>query len=621
MRSGERRDAALRRAPADGLPFSRRGMGRALGVLYLSGAGLAALWTALPHGSRDGDRVLVAMIVLAACLGAALLAGAADRAPTAVFHGVIGVIQVVISVAFAATGAADSDIRLFYLWATPFAAVLFTPQVARRHCLFTALCLAVALSTTPAPVLVQLRVFLMTTGTLVAVAVLVGHVTHGMRRSQRLLQHAAWHDSLSGLPNRDLFDRRTTEALAARDARGGTVHVLLVDLDHFKLVNDTYGHHAGDELIYAVAQRLQGALGETALVARMGGDEFAVMLADPTGELDLDVVLARLPGVWADPVGLSRAVVPVSASVGVTSCAEPGRTAEQLLRDADVALYRAKRTRRGSVRAFDAVLRVEVERRTRLDHEMHGAVARGELSLVYQPVVDLVTGRTVGAEALLRWHSPVLGPVSPAEFVPLAEENGLVVPIGRFVLMQAAADVARWRAEGTVDEQFSVAVNVSVRQLAGSFPEELGRLLDGHGLPPSALTVEITESVLLDGTVYSGRVLSQLRRGGTRVSLDDFGTGYSSLSYLQRLPMDVLKIDRSFVGELDGPSPRTGLVSAVLDLARSLGMGVVAEGVETVEQADRLRLLGVERAQGWLFARPLRAVDLVSHLGQEAPAG
>ena len=224
----------------------------------------------------------------------------------------------------------------------------------------------------------------------------------------------------------------------------------------------------------------------------------------------------------------------------------------------------------------------------------------------------------MGAEALLRWHSRSLGPVSPVEFVPVAEENGLVVPIGRFVLEQAAADVARWRAEGAVDEDFAVAVNVSVRQLGAAFPADLADLLRRHGLPASALTVEITESVLLDGSVFSGSVLSQLRRGGTRVSLDDFGTGYSSLAYLQRLPMDTLKIDRSFVGELDGPDPRTGLVSAVLDLARSLGMDVIAEGVETVEQADRLRLLGVGRAQGWLFARPLRAGEFVSHLATDA---
>ncbi len=599
-------------------PVSQRQMGRALGVLYLCGAALAAAWTLLPHGGRGGDPVVLAMVVVAAALGTGLALGVADRAPLWAFHLVIGVIQVVISVAYAAPGGATNDIRLFFLWATPFAAFFFAPRSAVLHALWTSTCFAAALATTGEPLGVLLRVFSMSMGTLAAVGLLVGYVAAGMRRSRDALQHAAWHDPLSGLPNRDLFDLRTSQALADRDEGGGAVHVLLVDLDHFKLVNDTYGHHAGDELIRAVAGRLLAVLGEAATVARMGGDEFAVVLRDLPGTPDLDRVLQRLPEVWAEPVLLPGATVPVSASVGVASCAEPGRTAEQLLRDADVALYRAKSTRRGSVRRFDSALRVEVERRTALDHELHTAVARSELSLVYQPVVDLLTGRTVGAEALLRWQSRTLGPVSPVEFVPVAEENGLVVPIGRFVLEQAAADVARWRDEGAVDEGFAVAVNVSVRQLAASFPGELSALLERHGLPSGALTVEITESVLLDGAVFSGSVLSQLRRGGTRVSLDDFGTGYSSLSYLQRLPMDTLKIDRSFVSELDGPAPRTGLVSAVLDLARSLGMDVVAEGVETVEQADRLRLLGVDRAQGWLFARPLRAEELVSHLAAAA---
>jgi len=594
-------------------------MGRALGLLYLAGAALAVVWMRLPHGSGVGDQLLLSMILVATVSGAGLGLGIADRAPSWVFHLCIGAIQVVISVGLVAPGVADNDIRLFYLWATPFAAFFFTQQSAVWHSVWTAACFAVALSVLDEPTAVLLRVFLLTMGTLAAVGMLVGYVATGMRRSRQQLQHAAWHDHLSGLPNRALFERRTTEALADRDVQGGAVHVLLVDLDHFKLVNDTYGHHAGDQLIREVAARLQGALGERATVARMGGDEFAVVVADPVGALDLDRALARLPEVWIEPVQLTGAVVPVSASVGVASCTEPGRTAERLLRDADVALYRAKNTRRGSVRRFDSVLRVEVERRTRLDHELHGALARDELSLVYQPVVDLLSGRTVGAEALLRWNSPTLGPVPPAEFVPVAEENGLVVPIGAYVLARAAVDISRWRADGAVDDQFSVAVNVSVRQLGGSFPEDLDRLLLVHGLPHSALTAEITESVLLDGSVFSGTVLSRLRRAGTRVSLDDFGTGYSSLSYLQRLPMDTLKIDRSFVGELDGPAPRTGLVSAVPDLARSLGIDVIAEGVETPEQADRLRLLGVERAQGWLLARPLRAAELLSHLDQGVP--
>lgn len=613
MGSSSTRSSGGTQPPDAGTTMSGRAMGRALGALYLCGASLALLWTWLPHEAQHGDVVVRTMAVLAALLGASLLAGAADRTPRWSFHLVIGVIQVVIAVAYAAASLPDNDIRLFFLWATPFAAYFFTPRAALLHGLWTASCLTTALASTDVTPGVGLRVLLMTLGTLAAVGLLVGLAAEGSRRSRRQLQHAAWHDGLSGLPNRELFARRVGAALTERDRVGGSVHLLLVDLDHFKLVNDTYGHHAGDALITVVAPRLQSAAGSGATVARMGGDEFALVVADPDDDR-LEGLLERLSEVWAEPVLLGDVLVPVSGSAGLVSCTAPGRDAETLLRDADVALYRAKQTQRGTVRRFDGTLRVEVERRARLDLELRGAVVRQELSVVYQPVVELPTGRTVGAEALLRWTHPELGPVPPSEFVPVAEENGLVVPVGRFVLERAARDVARWRAAGQVDDDFAVAVNVSVRQLDEDFPDELARLLLAYGLPTSALTVEVTESVLLDGTLWSGSVLSRLRANGTRVALDDFGTGYSSLSYLQRLPMDTLKIDRSFVGELGGDRPRTALVAAVVDLARSLGMSVVAEGVETPEQKLRLRGLGVQHAQGWLFSRPLSAQELVQHL-------
>ena len=615
MRVGSTRSSRAAQQPLQGVdvPLSPRSIGRTLGVLYLSGATLAWLWTLLPHPAPEGDLGVRAMIVVALLMGGGLSLGVADRAPLWAFHLVIGAIQVVIAVAYLGAQVPDNDIRLFFLWATPFAAYFFTPRAALLHGLWTALCLVGALGQTEASAGVGLRVLLTTLGTLAAVGLLVGFAAGSSRRSRRLLQHTAWHDGLSGLPNRVLFEQRVGSALAERDRRGGSVHLLLVDLDHFKLVNDTYGHHAGDELISVVAPRLQEAVGAGATVARMGGDEFAVVLSDPV-EDRLDGLLERLSRVWSEPVRLDGGLVPVSASAGLATCSGPGGSAETLLRDADVALYRAKQTHRGSVRRFDRTLRVEVERRTRLDHELRGAAARGELTVVYQPVVAMATGRTVAAEALLRWHHPELGPVPPSEFVPVAEDNGLVVPIGRFVLEEVARDVGAWRSAGTVGDDFTVAVNVSVRQLGEEFPDTFARLLLRHGLPASALTVEVTESVLLDGTLWSGTVLSRLRSAGTRVALDDFGTGYSSLSYLQRLPMDTLKIDRSFVSELDGDRPRIGLVQAVVDLARSLGMDVVAEGVETTEQAQRLLGLGVERAQGWLFARPLGADDFVDRL-------
>ncbi|WP_336922108.1 putative bifunctional diguanylate cyclase/phosphodiesterase [Aquipuribacter sp. SD81] len=615
------------RAPSPasgGEPVGQRAMGRALGLLYLSGSALALLWTLLPHGPTGGDAVVRGMALLAATLGASLAAGAADRAPRWVFHLVIGCIQLVISVAFAAVGlagAADNDIRLFYLWATPFAAFFFSPRAALRHGLWTATCLAVSLSLLPAPAAVQLRVWLMTAGTLAAVGLLVGAVAAKVHAAHAALQHAAWHDGLSGLANRGLFERRVNELLRRRDALGGAVHVLLVDLDRFKLVNDTYGHHTGDALIVAVSQRLRARLPASATIARMGGDEFAVVVASGVGPDDVaedvepDRVLAALTSAWHAPVRVGVTSLPVSGTVGVVTATAPGRTAESLLRDADVALYRAKHTARGTVRRFDGALREEVERRARIDAELGGALERGELRVAYQPVVDLVRERTGHVEALARWSTPTLGEVPPAEFVAVAEENRLIGAVGQVVLERAAGDLAAWRAVGHVDDDFGVAVHVSAGQLDEDFPGLVEGVLRRHRLPGRVLHLEVTESAVVGGTAgVAGEVLARVRALGVRVALDDFGTGFSSLSYLQRLPLDTLKVDRSFVAELGGPAPRTGLVAAVLDLARGLDLDVVAEGVETAEQADRLRALGVRWAQGRLFGRPVPAEELLAHL-------
>ncbi|MFC5380772.1 putative bifunctional diguanylate cyclase/phosphodiesterase [Aquipuribacter nitratireducens] len=603
---------------------SQREMGRALGWLYVAGATLAVLWSLLPHPGDAGDPVVLAMAACAAALGAALAAGAADRASERAIHCVLVVIQVVITVAFVAVGmagGADNDIRLFYLWATPFAAFFFSPRGALRHSAWTVLCLTVALAGLPVDPGTKLRVWLTTVGALAAVGLLVGTAAARVRAALARLQHTAWHDGLSGLANRGLFARRLEEALTARDRDGGSVHVLLVDLDRFKHVNDTYGHHAGDAVVVAVSGRLAERFRRTVTVARMGGDEFALVARSPygarprTADPHLTAVLARLADVWREPVVLPGGdVLRLSATVGVASASGPGADAGTLLRDADVALYRAKQDARGSVRMFDADLRVAVERRVSVDRELAGAMERGELDVVYQPVVDLGDGRTRHAEALVRWTSPVLGAVSPAEFVPIAEDNGLVVAIGRFVLDRAMADLARWRAAGVVDDDFGVAVNVSARQLEPCFVDTVTGLLARHGLPADRVHLEVTESVLVEDTARADAVLTALRALGSRVALDDFGTGWSSLSYLQRFPLDTLKVDRSFVAELDGDRSRPGLVAAVVDLARSLGMDVVAEGVETPLQAQRLRAMGVRWGQGWLFARPLPEAALVAHL-------
>jgi diguanylate cyclase (GGDEF)-like protein len=429
-----------------------------------------------------------------------------------------------------------------------------------------------------------------------------------------LLHAAATHDPLTGLANRRGFATALDDALLHRDEHGGSVVVLLVDLDHFKLVNDTHGHHAGDDLLCAVAPQLSALVRAGDTVARMGGDEFAVVCRDEGGNLDLAVLMDRLEHAWAAPVVVDAGELTVTGSVGVVVCDRPGATAESLLRDADVALYRAKAVRRGSAVVFDATLQADNDRRTAVERELRSALSRGELGLAFQPVVGMTGADVVGAEALLRWTSAELGSVSPAEFIPIAEDCGLIVEIGAWVLDQSCAQLSQWRLSELVGESFAVAVNVSGRQLGHGFTGRVAAVRERYGLPARVLHIEITESVLLDEAGGSAAVLTALRAAGTPLLLDDFGTGYSSLAYLQRLPLDGLKIDKSFVDGLDTSARRRTLVAAIVAMAEGLGLDVVAEGVETEQVAAALRALGCRHAQGYLWGRPMSAADFVEHL-------
>ncbi|MDQ1601114.1 MAG: hypothetical protein QOD68_2588 [Actinomycetota bacterium] len=587
-------------------------MARALGVLYGCGGSLALVWTELPHSHQGGDRVVVAMALTAIALGLVLVFGPTDRLPMWTFHLIIAVIQVVISVAYVAVGTPTNDIRLYYAWATPYAAFFFGRRAAVGHSLWTAACLAGSLVLIDGAPVVSLRVWLMTMGAVVAVGSLVSIVAARMRAGRDLLHTAATHDPLTGLANRRGFAVALDAALDRRQD-GGSVVVLLVDLDHFKLVNDTHGHHVGDEMLVELAPRLAASVRAGDLVARMGGDEFAIVCEDRAGGMDLTELLTRLDAVWALPVALEAGELPVSGSIGVVVCTGPDDTAESLLRDADVALYRAKADRRGSTVIYDPSLRAGLARRATLDQALRGALARAELSLAFQPVVDLDTGRWVGAEALLRWTSPELGVVPPAEFIPVAEDRGQIGPIGDWVLDQACRQLVGWRADGLVDGDFAVAINVSGRQLRAGFAPRVVATLDRYGLPPRAVHLEITESVLLDDSRATTEALAELRATGSPMLLDDFGTGYSSLSYLQRLPLEGLKIDKSFVADITISPQRRTLVSAMLAMADGLGLDVVAEGVETQEVADGLRQLGCRRAQGYLWARP-ESAEVFAHL-------
>ena len=424
---------------------------------------------------------------------------------------------------------------------------------------------------------------------------------------ERQLTHQAFHDPLTGLPNRQLFVDRLAQVLADADRSSCDTSLLFLDLDDFKSVNDTLGHDVGDQLLQSVAERLAATLGRGHTLCRLGGDEFAALLP-ATGPQDAEWAAQRLCAALGEPFDLLGRRLRVTGSVGVATRGDATRalTGADLLAAADTAMYSAKQAGRNRLAVFAAPMHEQLLRRVGLEQDLHRAVQAQQLTLAYQPVVALHGGRVVGLEALVRWTSPTCGPVSPVEFIPLAEQTGLIVPLGRHVLWTACAFVAECNRSLPADEALHVAVNVSVRQLREpDLMSDIQAALAAADLSPDLLTLEITESIrLYDG---SAEVLNRLKTIGVRLSLDDFGTGYAALSHINELPIDELKIDRSFVSALTDSSHHVHLVAAILGLARALGLSVVAEGVETAEQARRLADLGCELAQGYLYSRPVSA--------------
>ncbi|MDX6722058.1 MAG: hypothetical protein QOD73_462, partial [Solirubrobacteraceae bacterium] len=431
-------------------------------------------------------------------------------------------------------------------------------------------------------------------------------------RNDEANRRAALHDALTGLPNRTLALDRIDQALRRRDA--GAVAVLALDVDRFKVVNDSLGHAAGDELLIALAGRLRDALRTGDTVARLGGDEFIVICQSVDGAEGALAIAERLSGAISKPLVLPSGAHFVGASIGIAVAGRPDDTPESLMRDADTAMYRVKDTGRGGHALFDDRLRDQVLGRARTEGELRRALERDELEVHYQPIVDARSGRPVSVEALVRWEHPERGLVPPSEFIPLAEEAGLISEIGRRVLRAACTQVADWQRELGVD--LGLAVNVSGRQLAApGFAAEVAGIAERSGLMAGTLGLEITESVLIEEADAPMAALAELRRHGLRLSLDDFGTGYSSLSYLKRFPLDCLKLDRSFISDLGVSEQDRAIVEAVVSMARTLGLDVVAEGVETERQLAELRALDCPFAQGYLFARPLPAQAMTELLG------
>jgi diguanylate cyclase (GGDEF)-like protein len=427
------------------------------------------------------------------------------------------------------------------------------------------------------------------------------------------LAHQALHDALTGLPNRALLIDRLDQALAGASRTGHPVAVLFVDVDHFKLFNDSRGHAAGDDVIVGVAERLRQAVRPADTVARFGGDEF-VVVSPEAGTLEGATGLAgRISAALAQPFLLADQEMFLTVSIGM-AVSSSAMSAEVLLRDADAAMYRAKQQGRARCEFFDETMRTEAAARLELQTALHWAIERDEMRVYYQPLVEVASGRVVGFEGLVRWQHPERGLLAPGSFVPIAEDSGLIVPIDEAVLRQAAADHVRWRARHP-QLHLSVAVNLSAHHLR--HPGLAGRVrevLEDHGLEPSALCLELTESVLMEDLDRHAETLLDLRALGVRLAIDDFGTGYSSLTRLRLFPVDVVKIDRSFVAGL-GTDPRdTAIVRGVIELAHALDLVVVAEGIERPEQLDELRGLRCDLAQGYLFAPPEPAATVDERL-------
>jgi diguanylate cyclase (GGDEF)-like protein len=412
----------------------------------------------------------------------------------------------------------------------------------------------------------------------------------------------AFNDPLTGLANRALFLDRLELALDRARRSQGSVAVLFLDLDRFKLVNDSLGHAAGDALLVGVAERLRDCLRRDETVARLGGDEFAVLIDDIDDADDAVHVAQRVAVSLRAPFSVGGRELFTSASVGIATGHD---AAEDLVRFADMAMYKAKKRGKGSFELFRAGMHTELLERLELEADIQHALDRDELELHYQPIIDLGSGRVVAGEALIRWRHPERGLVSPGEFIPVAEETGLILPIGDWVMEEACRQAAEWRRSHG-DAAPAVTVNISGVQLER--PELVAKLrhaLLASGLPPRSLIIELTETVLMSDTEANIASIEHLKTLDVRVAVDDFGTGYSSLRYLQRFPIDILKVAKPFVDGLAVCSEEGVLARAITDLARNLGLGTIAEGIEMPEQADSLRAMGCELGQGFLFARPL----------------
>ena len=420
----------------------------------------------------------------------------------------------------------------------------------------------------------------------------------------RQMAHSAEHDFLTGLPNRMLLNDRVGQAIALAARHVKKVAVLFLDLDGFKHINDSLGHQVGDKLLQSIAKRLVDCIRGSDSVSRQGGDEFVVLLLELEHAEDAAVTARRMLQAVAQPHSIGQHDLHVTASIGVSVYPDDGLDADTLIKNADTAMYQAKENGRRSFQFFKPAMNVRAVERQFIEEGLRGALERQEFALHYQPKVNLTTGAITGAEALIRWTHPARGSISPADFIPVAEDCGLILPIGAWVLREACAQARIWMDAGL--PVASMAVNVSAMEFrAENFLENLFAVLAETGLDPKSLELELTESVLMKHAASAAAILQTLRESGIRVTIDDFGTGYSSLSYLRKFPVDALKIDQSFIRQISSAGNDTVIVKAVIGMGRSLKLRVIAEGVEKLEELAFLRAYRCDEAQGYYFSRPV----------------